>query len=414
MLHNESRPGRVLIAAVDEGFRRQQAIWLAERGLATVEAADGVQALQILQQCQIGAALVAADLPALSGLELLRETHRAGLTVPLILFTHSWNIQRAIEAMREGAWNYLTSPYQKKELLDTVEAALNWANNMQAPWGWRVRSDRKHVRKLEFLGRIAGGIIHDFNNLLTVIQGLGQVLRDRADIGAPWQNYLLDMVSAADRGAELIEQLFLFCRERPIKIRLCDVNDAVTKMQMMLARLIDERIQIVNYLDEDLGPILANPCQLEQIIMNLVLNASDAVPKGGLIILETANLDLPNSHFPFTALPPGSYVMLSVRDTGTGMDAESKSQLFERLDTTKGDLGNVLGFFNVQRVIRSSGGQIIYKSEPGQGAMFTILWPRAAGPATALQSCRGSVICGGGLNSGPDGSDAALDRGFAQ
>lgn len=392
MTHTGTRPITVLIAAAEDGYRRQQASWLEERGQATVEAIDGVQAWQILQQGRIAAALVEVDLPHLSGIELLRQAQAAALMVPIILCTRSWNINRAVEAMKEGAWSYLTRPFPKKELVDAVAAALEGPGSRQAPWGWREQRDRKHAQKLEILGRIAGGVIHDFNNILAVIMGFGQVLRDRIDPAVPWRAHVLELISAAEHGASLTNQLLSFCHNRPAQPAPLDVNAVVRKLQTMLTRSIGERITIVHRLAGDLGTIQADVCQLEQVIMNLALNARDAMPRGGCLTFETANVDFPDD--PSTAsLPPGSYVMLSVSDTGAGMTDETKSHLFEPFYTTKAD-GTGLGLSNVQRIIRANDGHIAVTSEPERGTTFSIFWPRITSTPEPMSYELSSVACG--------------------
>lgn len=384
MTQNGSRPRKVLIADAEEGPRLQLARWLAEQGYATVEACTGQDALQTLEQGQVGAALVDIDLPDLSGLEVLRKAQQAGLAVPMLLCTRSWNVLRAVEAMKEGAWDYLTRPFQKAHLLTVVAAAMQGASSPHAPWGWRENHERRQAQKFEILGRVAGGVVHDFNNILTVILGFGHELEEKMALSSPWRSHLLELLGAAERGAALTQQLLGFCHSRPAQPRDFNLNSIVNNMRTMLARLIGDKIQIVERLAPDLGCIHAEPCQVEQVVMNLALNARDAMPRGGRLTFETANLEL---HAPLALAPglsPGCYVVLTVGDTGTGMNEETKSHLFEPFYTTKAEHGTGLGLSTVQRIIRGSGGHITVKSELGQGTTFSIFWPRAQTPVNGV------------------------------
>lgn len=377
MTHCGSRPRKVLIVNADPEPRRSLASWLAGQGYGVAEAATGREALQAMERGQIGVALVESDLPDQPGLQVLRQANQTGLAVPVILCTHSWSVARAVEAMKEGAWDYLTRPWQLAHLRSVVDAAMQGAGSAQAPWGWRAHRDRQHAQKLEILGRIAGGVIHDFNNILTVILGFGYVLQDKTDPAFPWRTHLLELVKAAEHGAALTQQLLGFCHNRPAQACEFDLNSTVSKMQSMLARLIGQKVQIVLRLAPDLGPIRADPCQVEQVIMNLALNGRDAMPRGGCLTFTTTNLDVHEPTAVAPSLSPGRYVALCVSDTGAGMNDETKSHLFESFYTTKSERGTGLGLSTVQRIIRGSGGHIAVQSEQGRGTTFSIFWPRA-------------------------------------
>lgn len=396
MIQNGSRPRKVLIANADPEPRRALAKWLAGQGYGVTDVGTGREALQLMERGHIGVAVVESQLPDLSGLELLRQSNLAGLAVPVILCTHSWSVARAVEAMKEGAWDYLTRPWQLTQLRTVVDAAMQGAGSALAPWGWREHRDRQHAQKLEILGRIAGGVIHDFNNILTVILGFGHLLKDKTDPELPSRPYLLELVKAAEHGAALTQQLLDFCHNRPAQPGEFDLNFVVSKMQSMLARIIGQKIQMTLQLAPDLGCIRADPCQVEQVIMNLALNARDAMPRGGCLTFTTSNVDLPEPAAAAPSLSPGRYVSLSVSDTGAGMNDETKSHLFEPFYTTKSERGTGLGLSNVQRIIRGSGGHISVQSEQGRGTTFSIYWPRAdALPQSDLTVLGAAVECGG-------------------
>ncbi len=385
MTHNASRPRKVLIADAEEGPRRQAAHWLWDQGYATEEVAGGRPALQDLLQGQTSVALLDADLPDLSGLEVLREAYRAGTIIPVIMGTSSGNVHRAVQAMKAGAWDYLTRPYQKHELLAALASALEGAGSAAAPWGWRAARDCEHSRKMELLGRITGGVVHDFNNTLTRLLGFGQYLKGSLGPGHALLAQVQHLLSAAEHGKDLTLQLTAFMQNRPILPCDFDLNLVVRKMHAMLARLLGDQVEIRLRLDSNAAYIRADPCQIEQVIMNLALNARDAMPDGGGLVFETASRELvehvanlPADSLSIASVPPGNYVVLSVVDTGTGMNEETKSRLFEPFYTTKADRGGIgLGLSNVHRIVLASGGHIAVKSEVGHGTTFSIFWPRS-------------------------------------
>ncbi len=237
-------------------------------------------------------------------------------------------------------------------------------------------------QKLEAVGRLAGGIAHDFNNLLTVIMGSADLLLRRLDGD---DRELVDEIGhAAERAAALTHQLLAFSRRQVLEPQVLDLNAAVSETTRMLGRLIGEHIELVARLDPALGSVRVDPSQLEQVIMNLTLNARDAMPAGGRLTIETANVDLDEpSAAPQFVIQPGRYVVLAVTDTGCGMDAETRARLFEPFFTTKEPgKGTGLGLATVYGVVKQSGGYIAAESEPGRGSAFRIYLPRVEGRTT--------------------------------
>jgi two-component system cell cycle sensor histidine kinase/response regulator CckA len=236
----------------------------------------------------------------------------------------------------------------------------------------------RQSQKMEAVGRLAGGVAHDFNNLLTVIMGYSQILTDGLPPATRLSDATVQIRSAADRAAGITRQLLAFSRKQVLSPRVVDLNDIVMNLDTMLRRLIGEDIEVLTVPGRDLGTVKADPGQIEQVLMNLALNARDAMPNGGKLTLETENMqldaDYAREHPP---LQPGRYVMLAVSDTGTGMSPATQAHIFEPFFTTKEvGKGTGLGLSMVYGIIKQSGGYIWVYSELEQGTTFKIYLPR--------------------------------------
>jgi two-component system cell cycle sensor histidine kinase/response regulator CckA len=254
------------------------------------------------------------------------------------------------------------------------------------------------AQKMESIGRLAGGIAHDFNNLITVVNGMATLAMKRLRAGDPLQSDLNQIVDAGNRAARLTQKLLAFSRRQVMKTEVLNLNAVMTDVLDMLKRLLGERIELAFAPGGDLGNVRADSTQMEQVVLNLVVNARDAMPGGGAILIETRNVEL-DAHFRTRRMPivPGPYVMIAVRDTGIGMDAATMEQVFEPFFTTKepGE-GTGLGLSTVYGIVQQMNGAIAVESTPGSGTVFTIYLPRVAEqlrraqPARSFQAARGT------------------------
>ncbi|OLD23708.1 MAG: hypothetical protein AUI18_10985, partial [Candidatus Rokubacteria bacterium 13_1_40CM_2_70_45] len=254
-------------------------------------------------------------------------------------------------------------------------------------------TERRHLEqqlrqalKMEAIGKLAGGVAHDFNNLVTIITGYSDMVLSRIGPEDAMRRDIEQIKKAGDRAHSLTRQLLAFSRRQMLQPKVLDLNAVVSNLEPMLHRLIGENIELAIVLKPGLGQVKADPGQLEQVIMNLTINARDAMPHGGKLLFETDNATLDEvyarQHIP---TQPGSYVRLAVSDTGCGMDEATQSRIFEPFFTTKEQgKGTGLGLSTVYGIVKQSGGYIWVYSEPGQGTTFKIYLPRVAAPADSV------------------------------
>jgi two-component system cell cycle sensor histidine kinase/response regulator CckA len=252
----------------------------------------------------------------------------------------------------------------------------------------RLEEQLHHSLKMEAVGRLAGGVAHDFNNLLMIIEGYSQMLLSGMDHDNPVRSDLEEILKAAERAGDLTKQLLSFSRRQILQPKLLDLNSLMRNLERMLKRIIGEDIELVTNFDPKLKSILADPGQIEQVVLNMTVNARDAMPSGGRLIIETLNVHLDQeyvrSHLTPTA---GDYVMLSVTDTGVGIDAETRSHLFEPFFTTKErGKGTGLGLSTSYGIIKQNGGDVWVYSEPAKRSTFKVYLPVASHQAVPRES----------------------------
>jgi two-component system cell cycle sensor histidine kinase/response regulator CckA len=249
----------------------------------------------------------------------------------------------------------------------------------------RLHEQLQQAMKMEAVGRLAGGVAHDFNNLLTTIMGNAELARMQRDVPENTAACLGEITKAAESAASLTLQLLAFSRRQIIEPRVLNLNDLVARLEKMMARLIGEDVTLRISLAPDLGLVRVDPGQFEQVIVNLAVNARDAMPEGGHLVIETGNVELDDAYCrAHSDVKPGAYVMLSVSDSGHGMSDEVKSHLFEPFFTTKPTgRGTGLGLATIFGTVKQAGGAVEVYSEPGRGTTFKICVPRMTGETRA-------------------------------
>jgi len=255
----------------------------------------------------------------------------------------------------------------------------------------------RQAQKMEAVGRLAGGVAHDFNNLLMVISGYTEVLLEQFKADDPLQPKAQAIQQAADRATTLTRQLLAFSRKQMLELKVVDVNAIVSDMERLLRPLIGETIELTTQLAPNVGHTRADAGQLEQVIMNLMVNAKDAMPSGGKIVIQTSQKDIDPARREHSLIEPGPYVLLTVSDTGAGMDKETQSRIFEPFFTTKEKgKGTGLGLSTVYGIVKQSGGYIFAHSELGRGTTFRIYLPRVEDPAEHTGPARSAQVAVGG------------------
>ncbi|MCC7181181.1 MAG: PAS domain S-box protein [Acidobacteria bacterium] len=252
----------------------------------------------------------------------------------------------------------------------------------------RLESHLRQSAKMEAVGRLAGGVAHDFNNMLTVIDGYSELALLKLPGDSPVRSLVEEIHKAGERAAELTRQLMAFSRKSMAEPQVLDLSEVVEATVTTLTRIIGEDVRIETRLAPDLRNVMADRSQLDQVLFNLIINARDAMPLGGTITIETANVEFDSAHgVGPREVPPGQYVLLAVTDTGVGMDAATRARIFEPFFTTKGSgRGTGLGLAMVQNFVVQSGGHLAVYSEPGHGSAFKLYLPTVTLPVAATRS----------------------------
>ncbi len=364
---------------------------LAEEGLACEAQRVDTKADFLAALEQGGFDLIIADysLPSFDGIAALALAREKCPEVPFIFVSATLGEELAIETLQRGATDYILKQ-RLSRLVPSVHRALRELEERierkRAEEALRQSEEQlRQSQKMEAVGRLAGGIAHDFNNLLMIIMGYSELLLSELDQDHQMRGKVEETQKAAERAVSLVRQLLAFSRKQVLDPKVVDLNAVVGNLEKMLRRLIGEDIELIARMDASLGQVKADPGQLEQVLMNLVVNARDAMPQGGKLTIETANVE-PAEALARQLAPaqPGPYVKLVVRDTGCGMDAQTQAHIFEPFFTTKEEgKGTGLGLSTVYGIVKQSGGGIHLQSAPGRGTAFTIYLPRIDEVTTA-------------------------------
>jgi len=310
------------------------------------------------------------------------------------------SLVEGVRALEEGDFSYPLTAAGGDEVARVTRAFESMRDTLERNQELRQQLEEqlRQAQKMDALGRLAGGVAHDFNNLLTVIKGNSDLALERLKPTDAVRGNCEQIRRVADRAALLTRQLLAFSRRQMLQPKILDLNELIVEMGRLLQRLLREDIEYKVQLGEPLGRVKADPGQLEQVLLNLIVNASDAMPKGGTLTIETENVCVDALYAqPRPPLAPGDYVMLAVSDTGFGMDANIKARIFEPFFTTKEPgKGTGLGLATVYGVVKQSSGYIFVDSAPGVGARFEIYLPQVADKAeTVPAGGRATKVRGG-------------------
>ena len=349
--------------------------------------------------------LILADysLPGFDGISALALARQHAPDIPFLFVSALIGEELAIDAMHQGATDYVFKQ-RLGRLVPSVQRALRERDERRERKRAEeaLRQSEKQLRqaqKMEAVGRLAGGIAHDFNNLLTVIMGYSHVLAAELGPDHPLQSKIAETQKAGERAAMLIRQLLAFSRKQPLEPKVLVLNSIVANLEGMLHRLIGADIRLVITPDPANSQVRADPAQLEQVLMNLVVNARDAMADGGKLTIESSRVELAKSPpYHVQPLAPGNYVKLTVSDTGSGMDRQTQAHIFEPFFTTKEEgKGSGLGLSTVFGIVTQCGGGIDVTSRVGRGTRFDIYFPLAEAelqssgpPPESGRSCRGT------------------------
>jgi signal transduction histidine kinase len=342
------------------------------------------------------------EMPNFGGFEALRLLKESGQDLPFILVSAVVSEETAVAAMKAGAHDYIMKR-KLARLAPAIERELREAQTRVARKAAEAalqqsEAQLRQAQKLEAVGRLAAGVAHDFNNILTVISGHSEMLLRQLDPGDPRRKHGEQIEKAAYFAAALTRQLLTFSRKQIIQPRVLNLNTIVLNVERMLRRLIGEDIEFSTVLEPLAAYIKADPGQIEQVIMNLAVNARDAMPAGGKLTVTTANTTLDANYLKnLPELSAGDYVMLAISDTGTGMSDEVKAHLFEPFFTTKPTgKGTGLGLATCFGIVKQNTGHIALYSELGQGTTFKVYFPRIQSALEPTPSRTETAEVGGG------------------
>jgi two-component system cell cycle sensor histidine kinase/response regulator CckA len=340
--------------------------------------------------------LVVSDhsMPGFSGLQALEIVRAKKVDLPFIFVSGTMDEDAAVAALRKGAQDYLMKGHLQR-FLPAVEREIREAADRRDRK--RLEQQVSQLQKFEAIGRLAGGIAHDFNNLLGAILGWAEMGLEDIQAGSRARDRFQKITEQAHRATKLTAQILAFARRQVLQPRKLSLNVAVEEVTSLLHKLIGDRVVIRVLPDHTLNMVMADPVQIEQILMNLCLNARDAMSEGGVLVIETRNVDIEDEHARVhPEARPGRYVLLSVSDTGVGMERATVERIFEPFFTTKElGRGTGLGLATVYGIVKQHGGFIYVYSEPGKGTTFRLYFPCCNGVADGAEVKVSLPLCKG-------------------
>jgi signal transduction histidine kinase len=355
-------------------------------GIACATNCVQTQAAFVAALEQGGVDLILSDftLPTFDGLSALKIAHAGWPAIPLIFVSGTLGEERAVDSLKSGATDYVLKGHLNR-LVPAVRRAMQDVEDRVEHK--KLEAQFIQAQKMEVVGHLASGVAHDFNNIIAVIMGYSNLITDSLEPDSPLRKYADEIMHAADRAAGLTRQLLVFSRKQTVQPVALDLNEVVADMDKMLRRLIGENIAMTTVPGKETGRIMADSGYIGQLLMNLVVNARDAMPNGGQLTIATENVTFDqNDAHTRAGIIPGDYAMLSVSDTGTGMTEEVKKHLFEAFFTTKAlGKGTGLGLATCQTIVQQCCGHIEVQSELGHGATFKIYFPRVEQAAVRPQ-----------------------------
>lgn len=359
-------PSTLLVVDDDPTNRDLLSRRLRQQGFSVTTAEDGAAALQALAAGPCDAVLLDVMMPGQSGLDVLAHIRRSPATkhLPVIMVTARGDSRDVVEALELGASDYVTKPLDFSVTLARVRAQLARVTAERAALALQRSGDLEHAQQLSAMGQLAGGVAHDVNNLLTAILGHSEFLAEELPPSDPRQRHVTQIRKATASAAALTRQLLALSRRRPPVREPLDLAGQTRAMLRLLRRVIGDRIEVTADLPGGLPAVAGDPGQFDQVVLNLIVNACDAMPAGGHLTVRLA--------------VRGPWVQLDVQDTGCGMDAETQAHIFEPFFTTKAPgHGTGLGLATVRTIAEAFGGDVVVDSAPGRGAAFRVRLPAA-------------------------------------
>ena len=353
---------------------------LKEGGIAclTTRVQNRADFMEALGRGDVDLVLSDYSLPSFDGISAMKIVHQEQPDLPVILVSGTLGEEQAVESLKSGAIDYVL----KEGLVRLVPAVRRAMQDVEERTERRkLQAQFIEAQKMEVVGQLAGGVAHDFNNVLAVIMGYSELIVHDLPPDDPIQKYIEEIRLAAERACGLTRQLLVFSRKQPIEAVVLDLNEVVEGMTKMLERLVDDHIEMSFIYGPDIGQIRADSGYIWQVLMNLVVNARDAMPDGGKLVVETSHVVLgEDSGEKYSDMIPGDYVTLSVSDTGTGLTDEVRTRMFEAFFTTKvSGKGTGLGLATCRTIVQQCGGHIHVESQFGRGTAFRVFLPQTAG-----------------------------------